>query len=128
MLSAAIGIAAEQTPGGVDADVREALAALSETYITLDKGVFYEHVPQNRLAANVFRLAQDAIAQIRHAAAGRGRRTRDGEILRVLVFLERLAVDSDNGRKRGRPFLAMLRRLHTREEAPPAASSMLLLP
>lgn len=129
VLSAGIGMAAEQTPGAADADVREALAALSETYLTLDKGVVYEHVPQNRLAAHIFRRAQEAIAQIRQAGAGRGeRRTRDGEVLRALVFLERVAVDRNNGRKHGRPFLAMLRRLHTREVAPPTASSMLLLP
>lgn len=129
MLSAAVAMAAAETPGAVDSDVRVALAALSQTYITLEKGVVYAHTPQNPLAANVFRLVQVTIEQFQQMDASRGgHRTRNRELLRLLVFLERVAIDRDNGRPRGRAFLSMLRRLHTREVAPPATSSMLLLP
>ena len=127
ILGAGIGLAAEQTPGSVDSDVREALESLVETYKTMDKGVFYEHIPQNPLAASVFRFTQQAIQQMRDAQAeNRAHATRDGEVLRALVFLLRIANDRDNGRKRCRAFLGMLRQFHSRAVGEAPASPLIL--
>src|ERR1039457_1014910 len=43
--------AAMNTPGAVDSDVREAIAALIRTQQTLATGLYYESVPGNTVAA-----------------------------------------------------------------------------
>src|SRR3954451_7761106 len=58
--------AALDTPGAVDYDAREALEALIRTYRTLDSGVYYESVPTNPLAANIFRAVQNTVAELRN--------------------------------------------------------------
>ena len=119
-----------KTHGAVDFDVREALAALVQTYRTLQSGVFYESVPTNPLAAKIFRAVQQAAAEFRREEVKDGgmARTRDADILGILVFLERLELDRNNGRRRGRAFLDLLRGLYPAEAGPvsPPPSSLLL--
>ena len=57
-------------------------------------------------------------------------KTRDADILGLLVFLQRFELDQNNGRRKGRAFLDALRRVYADEagSAPPAASSSLILP
>jgi len=45
-------------------------------------------------------------------------RTRDGDVLKILVFLQRLALDRNNGRPRGRAFLDALRGFYPAPSAP----------
>jgi len=94
----------------VDSDVREALAGLIQTYRTLQKGVIYESLPANPLAASVFRAVQEAIdAYLQEETARLGMtKTRDLDVLRLLVFFERMALDINNGRPRCRAFLDAL--------------------
>jgi hypothetical protein len=119
------------TPGTVDFDVREALDALVRTYRTLDSGVYYESVPDNSLAAAIFHAVQNGVLQFRENERQQGgiARTRDSDVLGLLVFLARVENDRNNGRKRGRSFLDGLRGFLTVEpqpaERPP---SSLLLP
>lgn len=127
-VSAAILIASRAIDGISDADVREALAGLTETYLTLSKGVVYEHLPQNPLAVQIYRDVQRSLAEIQQAEAPDGHRVRDAELMRLLVFLERVAADRDNGRKRCKAFLGMLYRFHGRETIPETPSSTLILP
>jgi hypothetical protein len=122
MGGAVLGAAAQNR--AVDSDVREALAGMIQTYRTLQRGVIYESLPANPLAANLFRAVQglvDAYLQEETRRLGMTK-TRDTDILRVLVFFERLALDRNNGRPRSRAFLDVLRMLQAdaAADAPPS--------
>ncbi len=131
-LAGAVARSALGTPGVVDSDVREALDGLIRTYRTLQSGVYYESRPDNPLARSVFAAAQQALAQFRaeeqrtHGMA----RTRDADILRMLVFLRRVETDRNNGRPRGRAFVDALRAAYAEGAAsePRESPSSLLLP
>ena len=112
--------AAMQVPGAVDSDVREALDGLIRTYRTLQSGVYYESRPNNPLAGAVYGAVQGALAEYRESEQKElgMTKTRDADVLGVLVFLQHLAVYRDNGRRRGRAFLDALREFH-----PPEAES-----
>ena len=114
-LGSTMATAALETPGAVDSDLRDALAALIRTYRTLQTGIYYQTVPQNALAAKIFRAVEDAVAEFRQEETKRlgMSRTRDADLLGLLVFLERLEVDRNNGRPRGRAFLDLLRGLQS---------------
>ena len=122
--------AAFEVPGVVDLDIRDALDALTRTYRTLQSGVYYETRPENPLAANVCGLVRDALTEYRreeHERLGITR-IRDGDVLRVLVFLQHFELDRNNGRRRGRAFLDALRSLYPGAADPPAPASSLILP
>jgi hypothetical protein len=119
-----------ETHGTVDFDVREALDGLIRTYRTLQSGVYYESVPANPLAANIYRAVQHGTAEFREAEKQRTglSKTRDADVLGILVFLQRLELDRNNGRPRGRAFLDGLRVFYesAAREAAPASSSLIL--
>jgi hypothetical protein len=119
-------------PGAADGDVREALDSLTRTFRTLESGLYYESKPSNLLAARIHELVQEGLEEFRKAAGERyGIATiRDADVLGGLVFLQRLAFQFDNGRKRGRAFLDFLRQhAHAEEEQPGARpGSSLVLP
>ena len=54
--------------------------------------------------------------------------TRDADILGVLVFLQRLELDNNNGRKRGRAYLDFLSTFFPEQpaESTPATSSLIV--
>jgi hypothetical protein len=110
-LSRTLAAAALETPGAVDRDVRDALAALIRTYRTLQTGIYYQTLPENALAAKIFRTVEDAVAEFRRRETERlgMSRTRDTDLLGLLAFLERLELDRNNGRPRGRAFLDLIR-------------------
>jgi hypothetical protein len=128
----AVGEAAFASPGANDFDVREALDSLIRTYRTLQSGVYYETLPANPLAAGIYGRVQQALAEYRqHETRQLGvSRTRDGDVLGVLVFLQRVELDRNNGRRRSRAFLDMLRQFSFAETAPSdsSPSSSLILP
>jgi hypothetical protein len=101
-------------PGAVDPDIREALAALIRTQRTLASGLYYESLPENTVAARIFRALQSGIATFQREEKERAglARTRDADVLAILVFVERLGLDRNNGRPRGRAFLDFLRELY----------------
>ena len=113
-LSRTLVAAALETPGTVDNDLRDTMAALTRTYRTLQSGIFYETLPENALAARVFRAVQNAVDEFRQEETSRlgMTKTRDADLLGLFVFLERLQLDRNNGRPRGRAFLDLLRGLH----------------
>jgi hypothetical protein len=100
-----------ETPGAVDSDVREALAALIRTHRTLESGLYYETRPDNPVAAELCRRIQESAVEFRRAETERTQmtKTRDSDVLGVLAFLQRLEIDRNNGRKRGRAYLDFLR-------------------
>ncbi|MGB7758227.1 MAG: hypothetical protein WBL61_00280 [Bryobacteraceae bacterium] len=112
-LSQTLAAAALETPGAVDSDLRDALAALIRTYRTLQTGIYYETLPENALAAQIFRAVEEGVGEFRRQETKRLglSRTRDADVLALLVFLERLELDRNNGRPRGRAFLDLLRGL-----------------
>jgi hypothetical protein len=120
-----------ETPGLVDSDVREALQALVRTYRSLQSGLLYESVPANPLAARLFQAVQSGVEQFRQQEREqRGlARTRDADVLGVLVFWQRVAIDRDNSRLRGRAFIDAICRFYPAgAEAPAPAASSLILP
>ncbi len=96
--------------GAVDSDVREALQSLIRTYRTLQSGLYYETRPTNLIAAGIHQRMQEAIEALRKELAEKNATPlRDAEILGTLVFLERVELNQNNGRPRGRAFLDYLR-------------------
>jgi len=110
-LSRALGLAMEEARA-VDFDAREALAAIIRTYRTRESGLIYETRPANPYAAAIQAALQASIDELgKRLAEETGMTTlRDAEILGALVFLERLELQHNNGRKRGRAFFDFLRR------------------
>jgi hypothetical protein len=105
----------------VDTDAREALQALIRTYRTLESGLIYETRPQNPFAAAIQTELKTSIDDVRKRLTEQsGMHTlRDAEILGALVFLERLELQYNNGRRRGRAFFDFLRR-HFPAQAEPS--------
>ena len=96
--------------GAVDSDVREALQSLIRTYRTLQSGLYYETRPANLIAAGIHGRMQEAVEALRKQLAEKSATpVRDAEILGTLVFLERVELNQNNGRPRGRAFLDYLR-------------------
>lgn len=118
-------------PGVVDLDVREALDSLIRTYRTLQSGLYYESKPANMLAARIHELMQKGLEEFRKTTAERlGVSTiRDSDVLGVLVFFQRLELQWNNGRRRGRAFLDLLRQQVAADQgeagAPPGSSLVL---
>jgi hypothetical protein len=123
--------AALETPGAVDYDVRDALAALIRTQRTLESGLYYETRPDNAVAAELCRRIQQDVAEFRRAETEQAQmtKTRDTDVLGVLAFLQRLEIDRNNGRKRGRAFIDFLREqfpARSGEPGPAAAPSLIV--
>jgi hypothetical protein len=122
--------AALETSGGVDFDVRDALDALIRTYRTLQSGVYYESLPTNALAGNIYAVVQQAVTEFRRNETEQLgiTHTRDADVLGVLAFLQRLEFDRNNGRARGRAFVDFLRTFFSspREEQSPSSPSLIL--
>jgi hypothetical protein len=130
-VSAALLKSSLGTPGVVDFDVREALESLIRTYRTLQSGVYYESRPSNPLAMAVYSAVQEAAQQYReHEQQQLGMtRTRDADVLGLLVFLQHFEMDRNNGRKRGRAFIDALHRFHgdmTPPQEPDRGSSLVI--
>jgi hypothetical protein len=128
-LSATILRTALETAGLVDYDVRDGLESLIRTYRTLNSGVYYESRPANPLALRIFAVVQEAIVEYRRAEQQQLglTKTRDADILGLLVFLQHYELHQNNGRRRGRAFLDGLRQFYAPEpEGAPPASSLIL--
>ncbi len=123
-LSVTIFQAAMQVPGVVDSDALEALDGLIRTYRTLQSGVYYESRPNNPLAGAIFTAVQDALTEYRTAEQRElgMTKTRDADVLGMLVFLQHFALFRDNGRRRGRAFLDALREFHPPAPEPSGSS------
>jgi hypothetical protein len=113
LLFAARGLleAALATPGASDSDVAEALDALIRTQRTAASGLIYETRPANPYAANIQHLWTSGLEMFRQRMREETGITtvRDADVLGTLVFLQRLVIQHNNGRRRGRAFLSFLR-------------------
>jgi hypothetical protein len=125
-------IHAASAVGAVDSDAREAIESLIQSYRTLQSGVIYEGLPANPLAADIYRGVQAGAAkylELEREALGMPK-TRDGDVLRTLVFFAALAVDRDNERRYGRSFLDALGKFQAVEDSAGGdeSGSSLILP
>jgi hypothetical protein len=95
----------------VDLDAREAIESLVRTYRTLQSGLIYETRPQNSYAAGIQERLMNAIAELKKSIAHEAgvETLRDADVLAALVFLQRLEIQHNNGRVRGRAFFDFLR-------------------
>jgi hypothetical protein len=109
-LTLALGRAMEKERA-VDFDAREAIGALIRTYRTRESGLIYETRPQNPYAAAIQQALLQAIEDLhKRIAEETGMHSlRDTEVLGALVFLERIELQHNNGRRRGRAFYDFLR-------------------
>lgn len=105
--------AALRAPNAVDADVIAALEALIQTHRTLESGLVYETRAENRIAAAVQQSFAASLADYQKTRTEREHLSsyRNAEILGVLVFLHRFALQNQNGRPRGRMYLDLLRQM-----------------
>jgi hypothetical protein len=89
----------------VDLDAREAIESLVRTYRTLQSGLIYETRPQNPYAAGIQERLVRSIEEL-----GKSLTLRDADVLATLVFLQRIEIQHNNGRRRGRAFFDFLRK------------------
>lgn len=125
-LAYSIESAALKTPGVVDADVRDALDALTRTYRSLSSGLYYDTHPVNPFADGVYTSLQTAIAEFQTEAQKSSAAVRDAEVLGLLVMYQRLALTFDNGRPKGRSFIDEMRRQFPGKDAAAAPESPLI--
>lgn len=121
--------AAFATPGAVDADVQQALHALIETQKTLESGIHFETRPESAFAQRIAPAVREGIEAFRRQETEQAgfARTLDRDVLWVLVFLYRMALDRDNARARGRSFIHFLS-LHFAVGEVRASESGIILP
>ena len=100
-----------ETSGAVDSDVCEALESMIRTYRTLDSGLIYETRSPNIYASGIQDKLREAVEELRKGLQEQlgSQMLRDADVLGTLVFLQRLEIQHNNGRKRGRAFLDFLR-------------------
>ena len=111
LFSARTLLAAALEGDATDADVREALAALIKTYRTLESGLIYDSRPANPYAAAIYSRMREGVQRLADEIQQQTglHNLRDADMLGIFVFLEDLAIQHDNQRRRGRRFLDFLR-------------------
>jgi len=119
-----------ETSKATDRDIREALDALIQTYKTLGSGIYYETRPESAYAREIMGRIQGRFRELQENETQQMgfSRTRDADILHILVFLYRMALDRDNGRSRGKAFLDFMRQHFRPAEEKPAAAPSLIIP
>jgi hypothetical protein len=109
-LSQTLFRAAMETAGANDNDAKDCLDALIRTYKTLESGIYYDTRPSNMIAGVIYQRLQAALEQYRQELARQlGMQTiRDTDMLGICVFLQRLEIQHNNGRRRSKAFLDFL--------------------
>lgn len=109
--AAAIAEGSDSLEGLIDGDAREALESLVQTYRTLGRGLFYESKPKNPIAAALHELVQLRVGKFRQRIAEQAGYAGilDSHVLGVLIFLQRMELQLNNRRRRGRSFLDAIR-------------------
>jgi hypothetical protein len=124
-----------ENPRLTDNEILEGLEKLIQTYQTRQSGIYYDSVPEASPAAAVFRELKSLFDEIEKKAHQQGTvapgftALKDGDVIRALVFLFRLATVHNNHRPRGRAFLSFLRQTFPEAAAAPAREeSRLIIP
>lgn len=103
-------VAAMENQGVVDADMRDALAALVTSFKTANSGLIYEARPDNVIAATVVARFREELEKFRETVAKSAPThvVLDKDLLGVLVFWQRTEYQRSNGRRKGRAFIESL--------------------
>ena len=124
-----------ENPRMTDNEILEGIEKLIQTYQTQQSGIYYDSVPEGGPAAGVFREIKLFFEEIEKKAQQQGAvapgftALKDGDVIRALVFLFRLATVHNNHRPRGRAFLSFLRQTFPEAAAAPAQEeSRLIIP
>jgi len=125
-----------ENPRVTDNEILEGLEKLIQTYQTQQSGIYYESLPEGGPAVGVFREIKGFFEEIEKKAHQQGvvapgfTAVKDGDAIRALVFLFRLATVHHNRRPRGRAFLSFLRQTFPEAAAAQAAreESRLIIP
>ena len=122
-------------PRVTDKDLLEGLEKLIQTYQTQQSGIYYESLPEGGPAVGVFREVKQFFDEIEKKAHQQGTiapgftALKEGDVIRALVFLFRLATVHSNHRPRGRAFLSFLRQMFpAAASAPVREESRLIIP
>lgn len=110
VVGSALFEAADAEPGAYDSDVQAALDSLIRTQKTMESGIYYETQPDTVPARHLAAALREALEQFRDDEVEQAgfTRTRDKDVLTILVFLYRMALDRDNLKPRGRAFVSFL--------------------
>lgn len=120
-LSAALARAMEDAKA-VDNDTREALESLIQIYKTRRSGLIYEGRPTNPYAADIQTRLQASIERLENRFKETGTNILpEKDVLETLVFLQRIEMQHNNGRRRGRAFMQFLT---AHFPAPPAVEAV----
>lgn len=106
LLAAALAQGAILADHARDSDMREALEALTRIWRGRQNGLVVEVRPENPIAATVVDAFERIVREVRTFAEQQGETTRDADIFRLLVFLQRIALQMDNGRPKTKKFIA----------------------
>ena len=98
--------------GTSDVDTQQALEALIEGYKALQSGIHYEPRPNSACARAVAEQMRERIQNLlsKEKEQTGFKHTRDGDVMTLLIFLYRMALDRDNRKPRGRAFVHFLQR------------------
>ncbi len=116
-LASGLAQAALAEGNAIDTDIREALASLVRTYVTLQSGLVYEMRPDNPIAARIQAATRDRIREIEELLRQNESTLRDSDVLGVLAFLQRLEIQKNNRRPKSRAFIDFLREFFPPEPA-----------
>lgn len=109
ILSVSLAAACADNPEMIDFDVREGLESLIQTYRALESGLIYETKPVNPLAAYLAEKVQQTTTDFNaRLEAAEAPPIRDAVVLGVLVFLQRMEMHHNNGRRKGKAFISFL--------------------
>ena len=90
-------------------------------------GLVYEARPTNPIAARIQAGVKERIREIEQVLVENNSTLRDSDVLGVLVFLQRLEIQKNNQRRKGRAFIDFLREFFP-PEPPKEQESALILP
>lgn len=108
LLASGLAAAALERSEAYDSDARQALAGLVQKYRTLESGLVIDARPDNPIAARLYGSVLDRIDELSRRLEPHGG-LRDSDVLGILVFLQRLEIQHNNGRPKGRAFIDFLR-------------------
>jgi hypothetical protein len=120
-----------ENPKTTDHDLEGALEKMVRTYETLSSGIYYESLPEESSQIGVFRTLKsflDEYQEKERKQAGGLAGLKSSDVIRSLVFLDRLATVHSNKRPRGKAFIDFLRQTYPEVAAARKEESGLIIP
>jgi hypothetical protein len=108
ILASSIARTSLQSAGVIDNDVKDALHALVRTWRTLQSGLIVEARPDNMMASRIYDAVQETVQEVRQHLGDDAAYLRDADVLGVLAFLQRMEIQHNNARPKGRAFIDFL--------------------